>query len=89
MPQGNNGEHDRLQPGRMSQFDKLPKALRVALANADHNWSGEQLLKARRSKRYEQVRTIPDAIAFIKQQDARKHREDAERGLVCPDQRVE
>ena len=75
---------------RMSEFDKLPKALREALANADHNWSGEQLNRVRRNRRHphnHKVRTIPDAVAFIKQQDAAKHRADADAGLIMPGQR--
>ena len=56
----------------MFAFDRLPKALRVALANADHNWSGQQLLNARR-KKHPQVKTIAQAIAFIKAADAKMH----------------
>jgi hypothetical protein len=74
----------------MSEFDKLPKAIRVALATADHNWSGEQLNRVRRNRKHphnHKVRTIADAVAFIKQQDAAKHRADADAGLIMPGQR--
>jgi hypothetical protein len=70
----------------MDDFDKLPKALRAALANADHNWSGEQLYRARKRK-HPKVRTIPMALAFLKEQDARKHNADAAEGLIMAGQR--
>ena len=75
-------------PASMAAFDRLPKALRRALADADHNWSGEQLYKARRAKRHQdQIGTITQAVAFIRAQDARKHNADADAGLVCGGQR--
>jgi hypothetical protein len=64
--------------------DDLP----FASLNSDHNWSGEQLLKARRSKRHhDKVGTIAQAAAFIRERDARKHRADAAADLVCGGQR--
>ena len=84
----NCGDEQATTSGRMTAFDKLPKGLRIALANSDHNWSGEQLLKARRSKRHhDKVGTIAQAAAFIRERDARKHRADAAAGLVCGGQR--
>jgi hypothetical protein len=63
----------------------LPKAVRQALANADHNWSGEQLYKERRAKKHQdRIGTIAKAVAFIRGTDVNKHREDAAAGLVCP-----
>lgn len=83
-----NTSHGNTQSGRMDIFDKLPKALRVALANSDHNWSGEQLYRARRKKLYQdKIGTIPQAIAFIREQDIKKHRADAEEGIICGNQR--
>lgn len=76
----------RTQSSSMSDFDKLPRAMRVALANADHNWSGSQLYRAYK-RRHGAVRTSALAVEFIKQQDAAAHREDAAAGLVCPGQR--
>lgn len=78
--------HGNGVPGSMSDFDKLPKALRAALANADHNWSGEQLYRARKRK-HPQVRTIPQALAFLKAADVKKHNEDAAAGLIMGGQR--
>jgi hypothetical protein len=76
----------RTTSGSMEAFDRLPKALRSALANADHNWSGEQLLRARRRK-HPSVRTISDTLAFLKAQDKRMHEELAAQGLIPADQR--
>lgn len=72
----NNCNYGGTVSGKMSEYDKLPKAARVALQFADHNWSGEQLLKAYRRK-HPQVRTAALCVAFIKQQDAAKHQADA------------
>jgi hypothetical protein len=86
----NNGSNACGVDGAMSEFDKLPKALRVALANADHNWSGEQLHRVRRKRSHPhnyKVRTIPLALAFLKEQDARKHNADADAGLILGGQR--
>jgi hypothetical protein len=60
----------------MLVFDKLPKGMREALANADHNWSGEQLYRHYR-KRNPLVRTTALAVAFLAQQDAKRHNADA------------
>lgn len=82
--------HGATQSGCMHAFDKLPKSLRVALANADHNWSGEQLYHARKNKAHPgnaKVRTIALSLAFLKQQDARKHNADAANGLIMGGQR--
>jgi hypothetical protein len=60
----------------MSAFDKLPRALREALANADHNWSAAQLYRERRkpkAKRHAQLATNESTLAFLIEQDARKH----------------
>ncbi len=70
----------------MTIFDKLPKNVRQALANADHNWSGEQLYRAYRRK-HPQARTAKACIEFIRFADQIKHIEDAALGLVCPGQR--
>jgi hypothetical protein len=72
--------------GRMSDFDKLPKAAREALRYADHNWSGTQLLRVYRRKQHG-IRTAADCARVIRDHDARVHRRDAEAGIVCPDQR--
>lgn len=76
--------------GRMSEFDKLPKAARLALANADHNWSGEQLLRVSRSKRHpghHKVRTAALMVSFIREQDVKRHNVDAADGIVMGGQR--
>lgn len=59
----------------MHVFDKLPRGMREALANADHNWSGEQLYQHYR-KRNPKVRTTALAIGFIRNEDAKKHASD-------------
>ena len=82
--------HGRTLSGSMSEYDKLPKALRVALANADHNWSGEQLQHVRRKRSHPyhyKVATIPLALAFLQSQDKEKHERDAAEGLVMGGQR--
>lgn len=91
MNRGNTGPGPgNMSPGSMAAFDKLPKALRVALANADHNWSGEQLNSVRRRRSHPhhyRVATIPLAVAFLKSQDVKKHNADAAAGLVMGGQR--
>lgn len=67
----------------MAAFDKLPRALRQALAESDHNWSAACLLRARRAK-HPAVHKLADAAAFIKTQDAAKHAADAAAGRVAP-----
>ncbi len=88
---GDPRDTDRTRGGdNMGAFDKLPKALRQALASADHNWSAGQLFteyRKPRAKRRPMLRDAATAAAFIKQQDAEKHARDAERGMVCPGQR--
>jgi hypothetical protein len=85
-----NTTHGKTQPSSMDEFDKLPKALRAALANADHNWSGEQLQRVRRKRshpHHHKVATIALAIAFIRSQDRDKHASDANAGLIMGGQR--
>jgi hypothetical protein len=70
----------------MDDYDKLPKVLRQALANSDHNWSGGQCLTELRkpkAKRREQFATAERAAQFIAEADAKKHAVDASRGIVC------
>ena len=82
----NNPSHGATTSGRMSEFDKLPKALRQALANADHNYSGEQIHRERR-KRGAKALSIAKVIELIAANDKRQHDKDAELGLVCGGQR--
>jgi hypothetical protein len=58
----------------MEAYDRLPKAIRQALANADHNWSAGDMYTARRRK-LKQVATIADAVAFISAADAKRNGE--------------
>jgi hypothetical protein len=74
----------------MFEFDKLPKALRAALAKADHNWNGEQLQAVRRKRSHpahHKVNTIPKAIEFLQASDKAKHDQDAAAGLIMGGQR--
>jgi hypothetical protein len=88
MRNHNGGENMPVTSGRMDMdiYDKLPKAVRKALQEADHNWSGEQLYRAWK-RRQHGLRTAEDCVRFIRVQDAKVHRRDAEAGIVCPDQR--
>jgi collagenase-like PrtC family protease len=70
--------------GAMDVFDRLPKALRKVLAEADHNWSGEQLYRARKRK-HPAVHKLADAIAYIHAADKKAH--DAAECGVMPGQR--
>jgi Family of unknown function (DUF6525) len=54
----------------MSAFDQLPKLLRQALAQSDHNWSARQILRWLRGKKA----TTAVIIAKIKKEDADKNR---------------
>lgn len=84
----NSNTSGPMNGGCMKAFDKLPKALRVCLANADQNWSGEQLYYARKAKRHaDKIGTIALAIAYIASQDKRKHDADAAAGLILGGQR--
>jgi hypothetical protein len=74
----------------MSDYDKLPRAVRAALADADHNWSGTQALREMRkpkAKRRAQCMNAAAMVATIREADAKQHRQDAERGIVCGGQR--
>lgn len=88
MNRGNNDGTTPVYAGdNMGAFDKLPKAVRVALANADHNWSGAQVLKEMRKRKNKRVPNAAGFADFIREHDANKHKRDADAGLVCPGQR--
>jgi hypothetical protein len=71
----------------MDAFDRLPKAVREALRNADHNWSAAQVYHEHKRRKVPAMRTAASIAAFIREQDAAKHHTDAERGLVMGGQR--
>jgi hypothetical protein len=75
MPRNSNTQGATIS-GRMSDYDKLPKAARLALQQSDHNWSGEQLYRQYKRK-HAQVRTAALCALFIVASDAKKHREDS------------
>lgn len=89
MAQGNTHGNTFLHYGKLSAmeaFDRLPKALRQALAHSEHNWSANQCLielRKPKAKRRAEFASTEKAVAFISAQDARKHVRDAEAGLVC------
>jgi hypothetical protein len=72
----------------MSDFDKLRRALRECLRYADHNWSGTNMLRARRNpKKHPQVAKLSDAIEFVRQagpssEAAHVHRGPGRRGVA-------
>jgi hypothetical protein len=71
----------------MEAFDKLPRVLRQALANSDHNWSAAQALAELRkpkAKRRAQCASASIFAAEITAMDARKHARDAQEGIVAP-----
>jgi hypothetical protein len=87
---GNYNGSGTVSPGSMDAFDKLPKSLRVVLANCDHNWNGEQLQRVRSNRKhasYHKVRTVTLCIAFLRASDKAKHETDAALGLIMPGQR--
>jgi hypothetical protein len=57
----------------MHTFDKLPKAVREALAGADHNWSGEQLYRVWKRRKLPGLRNSADMIKVIRENDAKLH----------------
>lgn len=81
--------------GDMELFDKLPKALRVALADSDHNWSAGHVTQLRRAKTRRilpcgtkvSFATTAEAVTAIKASDISQHTRDADAGLVCGGQR--
>lgn len=94
MRHGNNASDDSMYNGRglakrdnMEAFDLLPKAVRQALANSDHNWSAAQLYFEHKRRKRPECRTAAACVAFLTDQDKRKHEADADRGLVCGGQR--
>lgn len=62
-----------LTGGCMATFDKLPKAVRMALAEADHNWSGAQLYTAWKRRKVPGLRNSEDMIRVIRENDAKLH----------------
>jgi hypothetical protein len=71
----------------MAAFDRLPKAVRQALANSDHNWSARQALvelKRPRKRRKAQCMNATALAEFIRQSDKAKHERDAAAGIVAP-----
>ncbi|MCP3400389.1 DUF6525 family protein [Bradyrhizobium sp. CCGB20] len=77
-----------LTSGCMHTFDKLPKAVRRALAEADHNWSGEQLYTAWKRRKLPGLRNSEDMIRAIRENDAKVHFKTAtETSGIMPGQR--
>ena len=76
----------------MCVFDLLPAAVRAALRDADHNWSARQVrqeMRRTKAKRKACMRDAAAVVAFIADQDKRKHDTDAQAGRVCGGQRDE
>ena len=72
----------------MCAFDLLPAAVR----DADHNWSARQVRQEMRRTKAMRKACMRDAgvvVAFIADQDKRKHDADAHAGRVCGGQRDE
>ena len=89
-PANNGSDVGPLVIGRMSDFDKLPKVVREALRNSDHNWSGTSCLEVLRKRKVNRPpgANSPKALAeFIRNQDRIVHKRDAKRGIVCGGQR--
>ena len=84
LGQGDRGYNNCTKYDAMEAFDRLPKAVREVLRNSDHNWSAAQLYREYKRGKRPEVKTAAACVAFIKSQDAKKHREDAEKGLVAP-----
>lgn len=83
---GDGAKYRASLEANMDAYDRLPKALREALQNSDHNWSAAQVRREtckRKANRKPQLATTAAAVAFIRQQDNAKHRIDAMAGLVC------
>jgi hypothetical protein len=60
--------------GCMSDFDKLPVAVREALRKADHNWSGTQCLRElRKPKGTRRIINAAHAVQVIRDVDAKRH----------------
>lgn len=88
---GTNRGYDADNASNMAAYDQLPKAVRRALANSDHNWSARQCLRALRGKgrdargaKAKGANTAKGLAAFIQQNDASKHARDAAEGIVAP-----
>jgi hypothetical protein len=74
--------------GNMDAFDRLPKAVREALRNSDHNWSAAQCLsELRKPKARRRIADAQALVAFVTEQDRKAHERGAAAGLVCPGQR--
>jgi hypothetical protein len=72
----------------MATFDKLPKAVRAALAEADHNWSGEQLYTAWKRRKVPGLRNSADMVKVIRENDAKVHvRTATDTSGIMPGQR--
>lgn len=59
----------------MEAFDRLPKAVRQALAESDHNWSAYQayaVLRRTKHKRPAQAKDAAALVAFIRAEDSSK-----------------
>ena len=90
MHQVNSNNLGPMTASRMADFDKLPRAVRAALREADHNWSGTQILRAlrkRKANRPEKARDAKTLLQTIRDQDRFVHNRDAAAGIVCGGQR--
>ena len=84
MPRGNIGQNDdgyraTGKLGAMECFDRLPRELREAMRYADNNWAAAQaysVLRKPKAKRPAQAKDTAALIAFIREEDKAKRRED-------------
>jgi hypothetical protein len=82
--------HQSSLHSNMNAFDQLPRAMREALANADHNWSARHCLTELRKpfyRRRSEFRNAQAGVEFIKMQDKAKHMHDAANGEILEGQR--
>lgn len=73
----------------MSDFDKLPRLVRRALADSDHNWASSVVLKElrRRKKGTRILRNAAHAVHEIQRWDDDKNYADYLQGIVPRKQR--
>lgn len=71
----------------MADFDRLPRAVRAALAASDHNWAATVVLKELRARKNRRILNARHAVKLIVEWDRWKHRQDAGMGMLPSGQR--
>lgn len=74
------GSYHTTPENNLAAFDRLPRSVRAALANADFSWAAAPIRTS-----FERGRmTAAEIVKAIRKWDTDKHKRDVKRGIVAP-----